>query len=316
MGRTQDRRRETMDRSAADLTVLIRQFEVHNKTDNKSPRTIEWYNEVLGLFDGWLIAESRETTIGSIDEMVVREFILDLQERPGIKSDRMSSHSIYNRVNALRSFFRWLYEKGYTAKHVLQGLKQPKTSDILVEPLTDVEIGAIFATVNSNGAMGARNVALLSSDARHGTSPLRGGEFGGIRSAHRGPVRETHGQGDERANRLVRFGLPEGVAALRPPLPSGTRLRWDRFVLSDKRRLPNDIVGGQVAFQTACKVVRRQSSPSSSSQTHIRDNVLAERRRHLHLEAKLGTHNPVHGRKLPSHRQWYCCREKSDVLTA
>jgi hypothetical protein len=38
-----------MDKSGTDLSVLIKHFEVYNRTEGKSPRTVGWYNEVLGL---------------------------------------------------------------------------------------------------------------------------------------------------------------------------------------------------------------------------------------------------------------------------
>ena len=49
MGKRQFRCWETMDRSDTDLTELVKHFEVHNKTEGKSDRTVGWYNEVLGL---------------------------------------------------------------------------------------------------------------------------------------------------------------------------------------------------------------------------------------------------------------------------
>ena len=41
---------EEMYKSRSDLSVLMQHFEVHNRTEGKSPRTVGWYNEVLGLF--------------------------------------------------------------------------------------------------------------------------------------------------------------------------------------------------------------------------------------------------------------------------
>ena len=103
---------EIMDKSSTDLSVAIRHFEVHNRTEGKSIRTVGWYNEVLGLLFRWLQGQGMPTTLESIDEMRVREFILYLQGRPGCKNKTMSSHTLYNRVNALRSFFSWLNRKG------------------------------------------------------------------------------------------------------------------------------------------------------------------------------------------------------------
>ena len=95
------RRRETMVKSNPDLLVLMRHFEIHNRTESKSARTVGWYTEVLGLIYRWLQEQDMPTDLDNIDEMVIREFIMELQGRPGIKSKPMSSHTIYNRVNAL-----------------------------------------------------------------------------------------------------------------------------------------------------------------------------------------------------------------------
>jgi site-specific recombinase XerD len=151
----------TMDRSGTDLSTLIKHIEVHNKTEGKSPRTVGWYNEVLGLLYRWLQQEGRSTVLGSIDEMVIREFIIYLQGRPGLKGKTPSSHTIYNRVNVLRAFFGWLHHQGYTEDHVLGGLRQPKTSDLIIELLSPEEIAKVFSTMNINTALGARNSAIV-----------------------------------------------------------------------------------------------------------------------------------------------------------
>ena len=104
-----NRRRETMAKSNLDLLVLIRHFEIHNRTEGKSARTVGWYNEVLGLLYRWLQDQGMQSDLDTIDEMVIREFIMELQSRPGIKGKGVSSHTIYNRVNALRAFFSWLH---------------------------------------------------------------------------------------------------------------------------------------------------------------------------------------------------------------
>jgi len=43
-----------MDRSNIDLSVLIQHYEVHNRTEGKSPRTVQWYNEVPSMLRLWL----------------------------------------------------------------------------------------------------------------------------------------------------------------------------------------------------------------------------------------------------------------------
>ena len=162
MVKTLDIRWGAMDKSTVDLPVLIQHFEVHNRTEGKSPRTVDWYNQVLGMFRNWLQANGLRTNVGSIGENEVRQFILYIQGRPGLKSSVMSSHSVSNRVRALRAFFAWLALKGYTEGNSLKDVKSPKEEEQIVEPLSGEEIAEVFSAINSNSALGARNTAIIT----------------------------------------------------------------------------------------------------------------------------------------------------------
>ena len=144
-----------------ELTSLMERFEVHNRSDGKSDRTVEWYNGVLDLFMSWLRAEGMSTCLDDLGEDEVRSFILHLQGRPGLWG-QASSHTVNNRVRALRAFFNWLYKQGYTECHRLQNLKVPKVRQKEIETLTDEEIERIFATMNPRTVLGARNMAIYS----------------------------------------------------------------------------------------------------------------------------------------------------------
>jgi len=154
--------RRTLNHAATDLSVLIQHFQIHNQSEGKSPRTVEWYDQVLGRFLRWLEGEDRPTNLGQIDEMVVREYLIYLQARPGTKGKTLSSHSMYNRVNALRSFFGWLHRREYTPEHVLKHLKQPKTSQLVTEPLSVEEITQVYSSIKANTLFGGRMAALFS----------------------------------------------------------------------------------------------------------------------------------------------------------
>ena len=104
-------RQKTMDHSQTVLSVLIQHHQVHNRTEGKSSFTVEWHDEVLGRLVRWLKEEGRPTNLGSIDEMVIREFLIYLQALPGTKGPTMASSTMHNRVNALKSFFSWLHRQ-------------------------------------------------------------------------------------------------------------------------------------------------------------------------------------------------------------
>lgn len=151
-----------MDHSDTDLSLVMKHFEVHNKTEGKSESTVLWYNEVLGLFRGWLKDNGLPTTLEFMDEMTVRQFILHLQNRPGLKGPVASTYTVANRVRALKAFFAWMAKRGYTAEDILEDVKVPKTVELITEPLSENEISAILGGINPNTALGARNVGIIS----------------------------------------------------------------------------------------------------------------------------------------------------------
>ncbi len=152
---------EEMDKSKTELSVFMQHFEVHNRTEGKSPRTVGWYNEALGMFTKWLKEGKSSTEIGDIDENMVRRFILQIQEKPGINGPT-STHTVANRVRALKAFFARPARKGYTSDDLLRGVRSPRTVEQVIEPLNEEDIRKIFSWINANTVLGARNSALVS----------------------------------------------------------------------------------------------------------------------------------------------------------
>ena len=154
-------RRPDVNKNKLELSTLTQHFEVHNRTEGKSVRTVEWYNQALELFHDWLEGEGMSTSIEHLGEDEVREFILYLKGRKGLWGPA-SSHTLNNRVRALRAFFAWLHRRGYTEEHRLKDLRPPKVTQKVIEPLTPEEIKQIFASINPNTLLGARNMAIYT----------------------------------------------------------------------------------------------------------------------------------------------------------
>lgn len=66
MAGNRDLRWEEIDKSKTDLSVLMQHFEVHNKMKWNSPRTLGWFNEVLGRFIKWQRGDGSSPGIGPI----------------------------------------------------------------------------------------------------------------------------------------------------------------------------------------------------------------------------------------------------------
>ena len=152
---------QEMEKRNIQLQDLIRYFDTYNRSDGKSPSTLRWYNQALNMFLGWLIETGRPTTLGSIDEDTVREFILWFQERL-VHGHKIKVPTVNNRVRALRAFFNWLYHKGYTETHLLQDIKPPRLPQVMVDTLSDEEIASIMASLDRSTVTGSRNAAILA----------------------------------------------------------------------------------------------------------------------------------------------------------
>ena len=161
MKSNQTRRRATVKRKKLELATLFHHYEVHNRSEGKSARTVEWYGQVLELFQKWMVSEGKSTFLEDIGENEVREFTLHLQGRRGLWG-LASSHTVNNRVRALRAFFSWLHRQGYTEENKLKGVRPPKVQSKVIDILTDSEIADVFAALNTGALSGARSAAIFS----------------------------------------------------------------------------------------------------------------------------------------------------------
>jgi site-specific recombinase XerD len=164
------KRWETMNKSNTPLEKLSLQYEAFNRTEGKSDKTVSWYNHVLHRLSDFLKDNGYSELLQDLDLELIRTYILHLQKRqryaghPYISQQNagLSAVTIENYVRALRAFFNWLYREGYTEEPVLARLKPPKYPKKLVEPLTDVEIAAIFSAMDPNTSAGARDICLVT----------------------------------------------------------------------------------------------------------------------------------------------------------
>jgi site-specific recombinase XerD len=155
-----------MDKTGIPLSNLVEGFALYNRTTNKSPRTVNWYTERLGLF---LRFAGEDATLADISIANVRRFIAELQGRtvrnpnnPNFaKQGPLSSSYIQSFARALRAFSSWLYEDGYTDTNILRPLKPPKVQQKLVEVLSDAEIERLLAVFDRNDPYGCRHYATV-----------------------------------------------------------------------------------------------------------------------------------------------------------
>src|SRR3990172_5404904 len=113
--------RARLRQMAAKLTIdqAVRHFELHNRTENKSPKTVSWHNQALGLFIRFLEERGHSLSLEFVGEREVREFILCQQEKRKYEDNpffreqdkKLSAYTIQNRVRSLKAFFAWLADE-------------------------------------------------------------------------------------------------------------------------------------------------------------------------------------------------------------
>ena len=154
-----------------DLRQLARQFQIHNRAENKSDKTIAWYDASIQRFLRF-VEEGKETptTINDLNVDQVELFIVELQTKPSAvicafapdREQHLKANTINGYVRALRAFSHWLYLSGRTREWALERLKPPRTDQDLKNVLTEDELRVIFQSFNTDCFLGARNLAMVT----------------------------------------------------------------------------------------------------------------------------------------------------------
>ncbi len=153
---------------AHKLFELIEYYEVCNRAEGKSPKTISWYSANLKSFRNYVKSRHLPDSLDTIDTKLLREYVLYLMKRTRYnghpytpaQTELLSSATIHGHVRTLRAFFSWLAVEGLTQNNPAKDLKPPKVTRKVVSTLSDEEIRAIL-NVFSTSPSDARNQTLF-----------------------------------------------------------------------------------------------------------------------------------------------------------
>ena len=150
------------------LSQYIDYYEICNKAEGKSQKTISWYSANLKSFRNYLKNRHLPDSLDTIDTKLLREYVLYLMKRTRYnghpytpaKTELLSSATIHGHVRTLRAFFNWLLVEGLAQNSPAKDLKPPKVTRKVVSTLSDEEIGAILNTFSISPS-DARNRTLF-----------------------------------------------------------------------------------------------------------------------------------------------------------
>ncbi len=164
--------RRWRDVQMSDITLeqLVDHFQLANRAEGKSPKTLSWYQQNLDLFLRFLREEGCSIRLRDVGIEETRAFVISLQDQDvrfannpftPTRRHKLSSHSINSAVRAIRAFFNWLYHEGYSSSHKLKEMRVPRVQKKIVDVLTSDEIAGIFGCLNAKTATGSRDYAIV-----------------------------------------------------------------------------------------------------------------------------------------------------------
>ena len=130
------------------LSELIGYYELCNRAEGKSPKTVSWYSANLRAFGSYLERRRLPDSIDSIDTKLLREYVIYLLKRnrfdnhpyTHVKAEPLSTATIHGHVRSLRAFFSWLVDEGLTQENIAKDLKPPRLVKKVVSTFSDEEI--------------------------------------------------------------------------------------------------------------------------------------------------------------------------------
>jgi len=150
------------------LSECIDYYEVCNRAEGKSPKTISWYSANLKSFRNYLKNRHLPDSLDNIDTKLLREYILYLLKKTRYenhpytpaKTELLSAATVHGHVRTLRAFFNWLVVEGLAQNSPAKDLKPPKVTRKVVSTLSDKEIRAILNVFGAS-PIDARNQTLF-----------------------------------------------------------------------------------------------------------------------------------------------------------
>ncbi len=140
------------------LSECIYYYEVCNKAEGKSPKTISWYSANLKSFRKYLKNRHLPDSLDNIDTKLLREYVLYLLKKTRYenhpytpaKTELLSAATVHGHVRTLRAFFNWLVVEELAQNSPAKDLKPPKIIRKVVSTLSDEEIRAILSTFSTS----------------------------------------------------------------------------------------------------------------------------------------------------------------------
>jgi len=135
-------------------SLLVRSFRRSILAENKSPRTVQTYEEALRLFGAFLSAHGMPTDVATIHREHVESFIAELlaKYKPATAS---------NRYRGLQVFFKWAVEEGEIKASPMVNMKPPIVPEEPPDVLTEEALRKLLKACDGRDFMSRRDTAII-----------------------------------------------------------------------------------------------------------------------------------------------------------
>ena len=167
MARTQHiLRRERMN---ITLETLLEQFVTTKATENRIPKTLSWYKQMIRGYIGF-VRNGEEPLVKDFTIGNARTYVASLQSRTTRYDNHpyrqqteggLSPRTIHAHVRALKVFSSWLEEEGYTKSNILYRVKRPKLPETRIQVLSKLETETLLSVIKPNCFLGARQYLII-----------------------------------------------------------------------------------------------------------------------------------------------------------
>jgi len=135
------------------LQEAVASFVRRGQARSLSPRTVEFYQERLGVFLRWLDAEKLDLNPADASADVVRDFL-------AAEKERTSAATANHAYVALRALLRYLEAEEWIAANPMERVEKVRTTRKLIETFTQEQVEALLAQC-SRSFNGARLRAII-----------------------------------------------------------------------------------------------------------------------------------------------------------
>lgn len=134
---------------------LAKSWGLSLRAANKSPRTIEGYQESLRLFDEFLAEKGMPREVAKITREHIEHFQAEQFER-GLKPSTVAT-----RYKGLRVFFAWLVDDGELTESPMRKMSPPAIPDEPIPILTEDELAALVKACSGSTFDDRRDLAII-----------------------------------------------------------------------------------------------------------------------------------------------------------